>query len=148
MYDATGGASEAASGGYANASAQSAEDIFDAVKEDMDIIKEAFALYAEEVKDELHEAVECAKTQNWAGLYDIAKDHKFLILGVVVPTVVFLRYPPAVFAALRVGWAMANVALLGLINSGNLTYAARLLWQRIVKLSRDQQQRARNRKRR
>jgi gas vesicle protein len=152
-YDSTGRANEAAYGGGSGdygstSSAQHAEDIFNTVKEDVDVIKEAFLLYTEEVKDELQDAVECAKNQDWRGLLDIAKDHKILIMGVVVPTVVFLRYPPAVFVVLRVLWAVGNVALVGLLRSGNLSMAARMLWQGIVKLSREQHARARNRPRR
>lgn len=152
IYDSTGRSQEATYGGGSGdygqtSSAQHAEDIFNSVKEDMDVVKEAFALYTEEVKDELQYAVDCAKNQDWNGLYEVAKDHKFLIMGVVVPTVVFLRYPPAVFVVLRVLWAMSNVALVGLLRSGNLSVAARTLWQMIVKLSREQKARGSMRKR-
>lgn len=153
VYDATGRSQEATYGGGAGdygqrSSSQHAEDVFNSVKEDMDVIKEAFVMYTEEVKDELQYAVDCAKNQDWNGLWGVAKDHKLLILGVVVPTVVFLRYPPAVFVVLRVLWAMSNVALVGLLRSGNLTVAARTLWQMIVKLSREQHARAKSRTKR
>jgi len=41
----------------------------------MDVIKEAFVIYTEEVKDELTYAINCAKNQDWNGLYEVAKDH-------------------------------------------------------------------------
>lgn len=154
VYDATGSSQESYAsspggsyGGAQNAQ-QHAEDIFNTVKEDVDVIKEAFVLYTEEVKEELQEAVDCARNQDWKGLFEIAKDHKFLIMGVVVPTVVFLRYPPAVFVVLRVLWAASNVALVGLLRSGNLSVAARTLWSAIVRLSREQRQRGKRARRR
>ena len=160
VYDATGRTHEATYAGqqgqgnsnyYDNydpaSGAKHAEDVFNSVKEDMDVVKEAFLLYTEEVKDEISAAVECAKTGDWNGLLDIAKDHKVLIMGIVLPTVVFLRYPPAVFVVLRVMWAMGNVALVGLLRSGNLALAARMLWKGIVKLSNEQKERLKHRKR-
>jgi hypothetical protein len=154
-YDATGRMNEpmhgAGSGDYGASSGsaqQHAEDIFNSVREDVDVIKEAFALYAGEVKDELQVAVECAKEGDWKGLWEIARDHKILILGIVVPTVVFLRYPPAVFFVLRGLWAMSSVALVGLLRSGNLATAARMVWQAIVKLSREQRGRVKKNRRR
>ena len=157
IYDATGrsnepmyGAGDAGDAGGSNydpnAGAQHAEDVFNSVKEDMDVVKEAFVLYTEEVKEELQYAVSCARTGDWQGLYEVAKDHKFLIMGVVVPTVVFLRYPPAVFVVLRVLWAVSNVVLLQLLRTGNMTMAARMVWRAIVKLSNEQRARAKTRK--
>lgn len=147
-YDATGRTNEASygstGGAYgSNTGQQHAEDVFNNVKEDMDVIKDAFKMYTEEIKDEFNYAVDCAKNEDWQGLFAVAKDHKFLIMGVVIPTVVFLRYPPAVFVVLRMLWAVSNVALVGLLRSGNIQSAARLVWQGIVTLSREQKRRAR-----
>lgn len=159
VYDSTGRAHEttyagnqdwknAYSAGGAASSEQHAEDIFDSVKEDFDVIKDAFQSYTEEIRDELQYAIDCTKKQDWEGLMEVAKTHKLLIAGVVVPTVLFLRYPPAVFFVLRAIWAMSNVALVGLLRSGNITMVARMLWKSIVKLSMEQKQRAQNRKKR
>lgn len=163
VYDSTGRAHEttyagnqdqdqdwnnAYSTGGAASSEQHAEDIFNSVKEDFDVIKDAFQSYTEEIRDELQYAVDCTKKQDWEGLMEVAKTHKMLIAGVVVPTVLFLRYPPAVFFVLRAIWAMSNVALVGLLRSGNITMVARMLWKSIVKLSMEQKQRAQNRKKR
>jgi hypothetical protein len=134
--------------GSASEAAQHASDIFDTVQEDLDVIKDALSLLTEEIQEELSYAVDCAKNGDWKGLGDVAKDHKFIILGVVVPTVVFLRYPPAVFAVMRVGLALGNVALAGLLRSGNLTAAAKAIWRNIVKISNDQKARSANRIRR
>lgn len=147
-YDATGRTNEttygSSGGNYGgNTGQQHAEDVFNSVKEDMDVIKDAFRMYTEEIKDEFNYAVDCAKNEDWKGLFAVAKDHKFLIMGVVVPTVVFLRYPPAVFVVMRVMWAVANVALVGLLRTGNMQSAARMVWQGIVTLSREQRRRAR-----
>jgi len=159
VYDSTGRANEttyagnqewnnAYSSGGAASSEQHAEDIFNSVKEDFDVIKDAFHSYTEEIRDELQYAIDCTKKQDWDGLMEVAKTHKLLIAGVVVPTVLFLRYPPAVFFVLRAIWAMSNVALVGLLRSGNITMVARMLWKSIVKLSIEQKQRAQNRKKR
>ncbi len=50
----------------------------------------------------------------------------------------------AVFVVLRVIWAAANVALVGLLRTGNIQSAARMVWQGIVTLSREQKRRARS----
>lgn len=147
-YDATGRTNEASygstGGNYGGQSGQQhAEDVFNSVKEDMDVIKDAFKMYTEEIKDEFNYAVDCAKNEDWQGLFAVAKDHKFLIMGVVIPTVVFLRYPPAVFVVMRMLWAVSNVALVGLLRTGNIQSAARMVWQGIVTLSREQRRRAR-----
>ncbi len=147
-YDTTGRTNEttygSSGGSYgSNTGQQHAEDVFNSVKEDLDVIKDAFQMYTEEIKDEFNYAVDCAKNEDWQGLWDVAKDYKFLIMGVVVPTVVFLRYPPAVFVVMRVIWAAANVALVGLLRTGNIQSAARMVWQGIVTLSREQKRRAR-----
>jgi len=158
LYDSTGRAHETTYAGnqewnnnaYSTdgASNQHAEDIFNTVKEDFDVIKDAFQSYTEEIKDELQYAIDCTKKQDWEGLMEVAKTHKLLIAGVVVPTVLFLRYPPAVFFVLRAIWAMSNVALVGLLRSGNITMVAKMLWKNIVKLSLEQKQRAKNRRKR
>mmetsp|Transcript_12005 Transcript_12005/g.26943 ORF Transcript_12005/g.26943 Transcript_12005/m.26943 type:complete len:239 (-) Transcript_12005:216-932(-) len=145
-YDFTG--STADSGSAEGQQQQSAEDVFNSVREDFDVVKDALSSYGEEVKDELEYAVDCAKNGDWPALWDLAQHHKVLILGVVLPTVVFLRYPPAVLWVLRATWAVGNVMLLGLLRSGNMGMAARVLWQNIVKLSNEQRKRASKRNRR
>lgn len=150
-YDRTGRTNEptygpsGGTGGSSNRTGQQhAEDVFNSVKEDMDVVREAFSLYTQELKDELNYAVDCAKEQEWREVWAVARDHKFLIMGVVIPTVVFLRYPPAVFVVLRMLWAVSNVALVGLLRSGNISTAARMVWQGIVNLSKEQRHRSRS----
>lgn len=77
---------------------QQAEEVFRTVQEDMDVLKDALKSVSEELRDEVNIAVDAARRGDWQSVLEVAKAHKALIFGVVVPTVVFLRYPPAVFA--------------------------------------------------
>jgi hypothetical protein len=67
--------------------------------------------------------------------------HRLLISAVVVPTILFVRYPPAVFAVLLMLMAGANVAVSFLVNTGNLQAAAQLIWRQIMTLSVEQKNR-------
>lgn len=144
MYDATGyaGSGSSAHNNSQQGAAQHAEEIFNAVQQDFDVVKEALQSYGEEIKDEINYAMDCVKSGDWQGLFDVAKDHKGIIFGVVVPTLVFLRYPPLVFTALRLLYGGAQAALAGLVYTGNLHFAANRLWKAIVTLSQQQKERA------
>lgn len=144
MYDATGYGGSSSSGH--SSSTQHAEEIFNSVQQDIDVIREALQSYGEEMKDEMVYAMECVKRGDWEGLYDVAKAHKVLIFGVVVPTFVFLRYPPLVFTAMRLLYMGAQAAVAGLVYTGNLHFAANRLWRAIVELSVEQKKRAENRR--
>jgi hypothetical protein len=156
MYDATGytgeqrttGAGAAGAGPTAEEYAKHAEDIFNEVTNDFDVVKDALQSYSEEMKDEMNYAVDCMKAGDWNGVFDVAKAHKGLIFGIVVPSFLLFRYPPAVFAALRIAWAGSQVLLGGLVYTGNLHVAARLVWRKVVELSNTQRERAKNRVRR
>mmetsp|Transcript_25126 Transcript_25126/g.41864 ORF Transcript_25126/g.41864 Transcript_25126/m.41864 type:complete len:313 (+) Transcript_25126:67-1005(+) len=141
MYDATGYTQEPSYDQSVNA-----EDVFNAVREDFDVVKDALSMYRDEVYEEMDYAMDCIKRQDWDALYGLAMHHKVLIASVVIPTIIFLRYPPAAIFALRAVWALSYVGFVGLMRSGNVTLAARLLWANIVKLSREQAQRAKVRK--
>lgn len=91
-------------------------------------------------------AIECVKKRDWNGLLEVMKTHSILITTIVVPIIVFLRYPPAVFFVLRSLWALSYVAIIGLLKTGNIELVTKLLWRNIVKLSLEQQKRAKNRK--
>jgi hypothetical protein len=125
---------------------QQAEEVFRTVQEDFDIVQDALKSYSDELRDEMNVAVDAIRRQDWETLWDITKAHSALIATVVVPTVLLLRYPPAVFAVLRVVWAGANIAVAGLLYTGNLHIAARFIWKKIVNLSLEQKHRAAKRK--
>lgn len=148
VYDATGstGQQQASSGdgGAYNAQYQQqhAEDVFRSVSEDIDIVREAVSSYLEEMRDEISVTVDAARRGDWHTVWEVANAHKFLILGVVMPTFVFLRYPPAVFGVLRLLYVGAQLGVAGLVYTGNLEVAWRMIWRRIVKLSLEQKNRA------
>lgn len=150
---------------------QEAEEIFRTVQEDFDIVQDALMSYGEEIKDEINVAIDAARRGDWqevlyipaplvwsftaymstwpfhplfalSKVLDVASSHKGLIFGIVLPSLLFFRYPPAVFAVMRVGWAAANLAVAGLLYTNNLHLAASQLWKRIVKLSLEQKRRA------
>eukprot|EP01038_Epipyxis_sp_PR26KG_P008918 gene8918-12026_t len=79
---------------------------------DMSIIMEAFQSYTDEIKE-----------------------------GIVVPTALFIRYPPAVFFMLRIAYLIGQTAVAGLVYTGNLEIAARTIWNRIVALSLERRKR-------
>lgn len=131
-------------GGY---SQQHAEDIFRSVQGDVDVIKEALGLLREEWRDEFNVMVDAMQRGDWPQVWEIAKEHRLLISAVVVPTILFLRYPPAVFAVMRMLMAGANVAVAFLVYTGNLQAAAQLIWRQIVTLSVEQKNRVEERRR-
>lgn len=165
-YDATGSTGQQASYGgqpggnggggqhyygqqadYGGYSQQHAEDIFRSVQGDVDVIKEALGLLREEWRDEFNLMVDAMQRGDWGQVWEIAKEHRLLISAVVVPTILFLRYPPAVFAVMRMLMAGANVAVAFLVYTGNLQAAAQLIWRQIVTLSVEQKNRVEERRR-
>ena len=78
-YDATGNQEEHTYGGGHTSGAQQqahAEDIFRTAMEDMDIVLDAFSSYTGEIGEEMADAIDCVKTRDWKGLYEIADANK------------------------------------------------------------------------
>lgn len=125
---------------------QHAEDIFNTVSADFDVIREALATYGEEIRDEMNYTLDCISRGDWPEVWEQAKHHKIIILGVVVPSFLLLRYPPLVLAFLRFAWMGGQLAVAGLIYTGNLDLAAKTLWKLIVKMSREKKDRGKHTK--
>eukprot|EP01033_Poteriospumella_lacustris_P011516 gene11516-8200_t len=102
---------------------------------DVDVIKEALGLLREKWRDEFNVMVDAMQRGDWSQVWEIAKEHRLRISAVVVPTILFVRYPP-VFAVLRMLMAVAF-----LVYAGNLQAAAELIWRQIVTLSVEQKSR-------
>lgn len=132
---------------YGGFSQQHAEDIFRNVQGDVDVIKEAMLLLKEEWRDEFNLFTDAVHRRDWAQVMEMAKEHRLLISGIVVPTVLFLRYPPAVFAVFRMLMAGGNIAVAFLVYTGNLQAAAQMIWRQIVLLSVEQKNRVEERRR-
>eukprot|EP00981_Chlorochromonas_danica_P007591 scaffold1818_cov214-Ochromonas_danica.AAC.2 len=146
MYDSTGytgsSSSSSSSSGYSQQQQQQhAEDIFNSVAADFDIIREALSNYTEELRDEMNYVVDCVQRGDWGEVWEVAKHHKVLILGVVVPSFLLLRYPPLVLGVLRLAWMGGQVVVAFLLYTGQFDLAARMLWKLIVNLSREKQKR-------
>lgn len=63
--------------------------------------------------------------------------NKGLIAGVVLPLALVLRFPGAIIAVGRVVVFFAEMAFLGLIYSGNFTYASTWLWRRMIAMAKE-----------
>jgi hypothetical protein len=149
MYDATGYSSDTH---HQSAQSQAqyqhhAEEMFRTVQEDIEIVKDAARLYWEEMKDEMNYAVDCTMRRDWSGLWEVTKAHAPLVAGIVVPTALLLRYPPAVLAVLRLLFAGGQLAIAGLIYTGNVDVAVKMLWKALVNLSLKQKKRAEEKRR-
>lgn len=130
-------------GGYGQ---QHAEDVFRNVQGDLDVIKEAMVLLREEWRDEFNLFLDALHRRDWNQVWEMAKEHRLLISVVVIPTVLFLRYPPAVFAVMRMAMAGLNVGVAFLVYTGNLQAAAQIIWRQIVRLSAEQKNRVEERR--
>ena len=76
-----------------------------------------------------------------------ARTHRGLVLGVVVPAAVLLRFPALIPVALRGALAVGQLVFVALARSGQLGLAADMLWKRVVALAKEQQARAVRKKR-
>lgn len=139
MYDSTGFSSDTH---HHSNQQQHAEEVFYTVQQDVDVVREAVGLYAEEMKDEMNYAIDCISRRDWTGLGEVLKAHSILVASVVVPTVLFLRYPPAVFAVMRVLFAAGQLVAAGLVYTGNVEVAVKMVWKAIVKVSLEQKRRS------
>lgn len=130
---AYGGTSDAGQGhaGYNTYTTQNAEDIFNSVRDDLDVVTDAFTSYTKDVSDDILHAYECVKIRDWKGLYEVVDDNKGIIGAVVVPTIVFLRYPPFAFAALRMVWFGAKATIAG---ASFVIFLSRLSLMKLMKL--------------
>lgn len=123
-----------------------AEDTFRDVQNDAYIVKEAFAEYIVELEEEFSYASSCAMKGDWKEVGVVVNANKGLILGIVLPIVLTLRFPLLIGWALRASFAAGQVLFVALLRSGNLTYAANILWENIIKLAKDKKDRKKNRK--
>jgi len=150
IYDSTGqrrgaaGTASGSSGGHGGFEEHvNAEEVFRSVQEDMDVVKQAFSDYVEEVKDEFTYATVAASKGDWREVWEVVKTHKGLVFGLVVPSLVFLRFPALIAVVMRAGILGGQLVLAALLRTGNVTAASRLLWTRIVALARESASRKR-----
>jgi hypothetical protein len=109
----------------------SAEDIFKSVFEDSEMVVEELKAYSQELQDEFTYASESLVRGDWNEAYEVAKSHKALIIGIVVPLVVLTRSPAAFIWGARLAFSAGQFAVSLLLLTGNLHFAANWLWNRI-----------------
>lgn len=122
---------------------ESAEDVFKRVQEDVDIIREAFQEYTDEMKSEFSYAMDCASRGDWAEVWNLAKTYKGVFFGVVFPAIIFLRFPALIAVAMRLAIIGSNFLFVALIRTGNLEVTVNWLWRRIVALALEKRKRKR-----
>ena len=123
--------------------AQHAEDLFKNVSEDVNVVKEAFTDYIDDLKDEMVYAGQCASRGEWVEVWGVVKANSGIVLGLVLPIVLFLRFPALIAVVFRVGILAAQTVFAGLLRSGNVANASKWLWQRIIHLSKERKLRRR-----
>ena len=62
----------------------------------MNIVVDALKTYGDELKQEAAYAVESAKEGKWGQVWDVVKDNRGFVFGVVVPVLLILRFPPLI----------------------------------------------------
>lgn len=122
---------------------ENAEEIFKTVQEDVDIIREAFQEYVEDLKAEMSYAMDSAARGDWVEVWNLAKAYKGLFVGVVLSALFFLRFPALIAVVMRLTVFGSQILFMGLVNSGNLTVTVNWLWRRVVALALEKRKRRR-----
>lgn len=128
---------------YSGGFHQNAEEVFRRAQEDVDVIREAFQEYVEDLKAELSYAMDRAASGDWVEVWNLAKAYKGLFIGVVLPAVVFLRFPALIAVAMRLAVFGSQILFVGLVRSGNLEVTVNWLWRRVVALALEKRKRKR-----
>lgn len=128
---------------YGQATPPDANEVFNDVYKDFEIIQSAFNEYITESKEDFVYACGEADKGNWTPMYDVAKANSVLILGVVVPIAIVLRMPSAVAVAMRVVLPIVSTVGMGIIRSGNSGVFAAYLWRKLVEIARNRKKRKR-----
>jgi hypothetical protein len=144
-YDATGydesqGPRYQSQGGsqYGHAYTQAdAEEIFREVQSDVEVITDAFKIYVQELQDELAYTAESVRRGDWNEVWESIKANKGVIFGIVVPAVIFLRFPPLIFMFWRGIILGSQLVFAGLVYTGNLNFASNWIWRRLIALSKE-----------
>lgn len=123
------------------ASGRSAEDIFRNSFQDGEMIYEELKSYSQELQQEFTYASENIMRGNWQEAFEVAKSHKVLLAGIVLPIIVLTRSPAAFMFGVRIAYTGSQLFISALVMTGNLDYAAMWLWNRVVAMARDRRNR-------
>jgi len=131
-YDATG---KDPNQGRSQSSASSAEDIFNTIFQDAEVIREAWKNYMDDFLNDIDDAVDAVKfNNNWKPALKLVNDRKAVILGVVVPVAALLRFPFLITMAVTLATRVVPVVLTILIRSGHAPVVARWLWMQLLRI--------------
>lgn len=120
----------------------SAEDIFSSVQRDVEVIQEAFVSYLSDLSAEIQLGYTASTQGDWETVWDVVKYNRGIILGIVVPSIVILRFPFLFGLVARFAFAGSNIILAGLLRSGQLHDFGYTLWKLMVDMSQRQKLRA------
>jgi hypothetical protein len=109
-----------------------AEETFNDLWSDIEIVKEAVSHYTNDVKEEVENVIDAAKAREWERVWDSVKANKGFLLGVLLPVAVVFRFPVLMAIALRAATTALPMIIVYLVRTGNAEVATRWLWRRIV----------------
>ena len=145
-YDLYGNTSQRASSSSSRGAAQEepqytyksqkhAEDIFKSVSEDADIVREAINSFIQDIQDEFTYTADCVSRGDWNEVWEITKNNKGVVLGVILPIALIFRFPWLIITVGRVLLAASQIILFSLLRQGTLPQVAHYIWKRIVQLA-------------
>ena len=109
-----------------------AKETFNDLWSDVEVVREAMSSIAQDVQEEAELIFEAARAGDWDTLWNSAKENAGFIVGVLVPLAVTLRFPAAVFLALRAAGTVIPWIVIPLVRSGHASSLTKLIWRRIV----------------
>eukprot|EP01041_Mallomonas_annulata_P000768 gene768-1465_t len=115
---------------------QDPEEMFRNVWNDLEVVLDAWKSLMEDTIKDLSTALTAVDKGDWKPAMDVIQRNKGIIFGVVIPTVLFLRFPVLVIPALRMIYGIVPIALTVLIRTGQMELVARWLWRAIVEAAR------------
>lgn len=117
---------------YGDSQGHQAEEVFDSLWEDVAVVKEAVVMYGKDLQEEIEMIIDAAKEREWNKVWEAAKQHKGIILGVFVPLLVVFRFPVAALLAGRVLFSLVGSVAVPMFYSGHAEVLTKWLWKRIV----------------
>lgn len=121
--------------------APDANDVFNSVYEDFEIIQSALYDCIDDMKEEFSYALKEADKNNWTPLYKLARANSLLIAGIVLPIALVFRVPTVVAAASRFIIPIISSVGIAIIRSGNSHVVAGYVWRKIVQIARERNKR-------
>lgn len=131
MYDQYGSNSRSNDGTYNNQNPESPEESFRKMwseLSDVDVIIETVRSYSEDLMTDISEAVKEADKGNFTPAYEVIRDNRGLILGIIVPVALVLRFPLLVTGAFRVLFGLSQLIIVAVIRSGHGPVLLNWLW--------------------